>query len=275
MVNSCCYIAPLRSRLGFVFFVLSSHAVAAEPREKIQPEVLDQKIEQVIHERQFSWRLPRQAENGEEAGKSFLVRFIGQILRSLKKWIDVALDWFDEWLNSGQDRLERRQGSTGPLRELLQISVYALAVLGLAAAAYLFWRSRKTKVTAAQSLPITPVIDLTSAEVSPALLEEDGWLVLAREYLEKNEPLLALRAYYLAGLAFLGRKELVRPHQAKSNREYQTELARRSRSTPELMPVFAKNILIFERCWYGGRTVERESLDEFLANLERMRSIAQ
>ena len=254
--------------------ILASYAVAAEPREKIQPEALDRKIEQVIHERQFSWRLPRQTENGEDAGKSFLVRFIGQILRTLEKWIDSAWDWLLELLNRKPDRSERSGSFSGPSQGLLQVSVYALGVMALAAAVYLYWRSRKTKVTAAQSLPIAQVVDLTSAEVSPALLEEDGWLALAREYLEKNEPLLALRAFYLAGIAFLGRKELVRPHKAKSNREYQMELDRRSRSTPGIMPFFTKNVLIFERCWYGGRTVERESLDEFLANLERIRSIA-
>ncbi len=246
-------------------FICSTNAAADKPREKLKPEVLEQKIEEVIHEPRFSWRLPRQAEKKEDAEASFLARFIGQMMKAAKEWLRDLL----------RDKQDNFDQLNGPPRELLQTSLYALVIVVLAAAAYLFWRSRKTKVTTAESLPLTPAIDLTSAEISPALLEEDEWLALAREFLDKNEPSMALRAYFLAALAFLGRKELVRTGAAKSNREYQTELARRSRSMPEMAPVFAKNVLIFERCWYGGRSVERESLDEFLANLERMRSLAQ
>ena len=258
-----------------LILVFVPNVFAAEPRENIRPELLDKKIEAVIHERQFSWRMPRQEEARDEAGKSFIIRFVGQILRTLKKWTSDVTDWLDELIRGDRERLEKGARTGSPSRELLQVSVYALALLCIAAAAYLFWRSRRSKATAAQSIVIAPAIDLTSAEVSPALLEEEGWLALAREFLERNDPLMALRAYYLAGLAFLGRKDLVRPHQAKSNREYQMELARRTRSIPGLMPVFSRNVVIFERCWYGGRAVERESLDEFLINLERIRSIAQ
>lgn len=252
-----------------------SNIFAAEPRQNIRPELLDKKIDEVIHERQFSWRMPRQEESRDEAGKSFPIRFIRQILRTLRKWTSTVIDWLDDLIRGERDRLEKGARTDSPSRELLQVSVYALVLLCIAAAAYLFWRSRRSKAAAAQSIAIAPVIDLTSAEVSPALLEEEGWLALAREFLEKNDLPMALRAYFLAGLAFLGRKELVRSNQAKSNREYQLELARRSRSIPEVMPVFSRNVVIFERCWYGGRAVGRESIDEFLTNLERIRSIAQ
>ena len=253
------------------FICLSTLALAGEPREKMKPEALDRKIEEVIHEPRFSWRMPRQGPDGEELAQPFLIRFAAQIMKVLKPWIAALVALIDEFLR-GKDDGSDASGATR--RAVLQASLYGLLLLVLGAAAYLLWRSRKTKVASAKSLAVTPVIDLTSAEISPALMEEDGWLALAREFLDKNEPLLALRAYYLSGLAFLGRKELLHPHAAKSNREYRTELGRRTRSAPELMPVFSRNVLIFERCWYGGRDVERASLDEFVANLERIRSIA-
>lgn len=256
-----------------VLFALTAHAAAAQPREKIQPEALDRKIEQVIHQPRFAWRMPRQSATSKEAEKSFLFRFAGQVLKTAAQWIAQFMEWLKELMRDKD--LNASQGHDRPSRQQLQASLYALVAVILAAAAYLFWRSRKTKTATAASLPIAPALDLTAAEISPALLEEDGWLALAREFIAKNEPLMALRAYYLAALAFLATKELVRPNAAKSNREYHTELARRSRSTPELAPVFARNVLLFERCWYGGRTVQRESLDEFLANFERIRSLAQ
>ena len=196
----------------FLLFVFSSLAAADRPREKLKPEVLDQKIEEVIHEPRFSWRLPRQAENAADARESFLVRFVGQMLKTLKRWFNAFREWLKELLRDKKDYLDRRDGTP---RELLRGSFYVLVFITLVAAAYLFWRSRRTKATAAESLPLTPVIDLTSAQISPTLLEEDGWLALAREFLEKNDPLMALRAYFLAGLAFLGRKELVRTDAAK------------------------------------------------------------
>ena len=255
--------------------VFVSNIFAVEPRENIQPELLDKKIEEVIHESRFSWRMPRQEEARDEAGKSFPIRFLRQILRTLRKWTSADIDWLDDLLRGNRDRLEKGARTDSPSRQLLQVSIYALVLLCIAAAAYLFWRSRRSKAAAAQSAVIAPVIDLTAAEVSPALLEEEGWLALAKEFLEKNDLPMALRAYFLAGLAFLGRKELVRTNQAKSNREYQLELARRTRSIPEVMPVFSRNVVIFERCWYGERAAGRESIDEFIANLERIRSIAQ
>jgi hypothetical protein len=260
------------TRVLALLFLLSSHAAADPPRAKLNPEVLDQKIEEVIHEPRFSWRLPRQPEKDEDAKAGFLVRFIRQLLKSFAKGFSAFWEWLRELLRDKEDRIDARGG---PPRQLLQASLYALVFIVAAAAAFLFWRSPRTKTSAAETLPLAPAIDLTSAEISPALLEEDGWLALAREFLEKNEPLMALRAYYLAGLAFLGRKELVRTSAAKSNREYRTELARRSRSTPEMAPIFDRNVVIFERCWFGGRPVERQSLDEFLANLERIRTLAQ
>ena len=254
------------------FLLLSTSAKGAQPIEKLKPEVLDRKIEEVIHEPRFAWRMPRLGPNGEELQQPFLVRFFRQLMKMIGPWIDSLSSWLKEVFRSKDERVD---SSGAPYRQLLQASLYGLIVLVLGGAAYLFWRSRKTKLNTAQALPVAPAIDLTSPEVSPALMEEDAWLALAREYLDKNDRLLALRAYYLAGLAFLGRKELVHPHAAKSNREYRTELERRSRATPELAPVFSSNVLIFERCWYGGRLVERASIDEFLSNLERMRSLAQ
>jgi len=257
--------------LASLFALLSSLALAGEPREKLKPEVLDQKIEEVIHEPRFAWRMPRQVEVDEQAAEFFLVRALRQFFKSFGRLFDAIARWIEEFFrNKDLDP----ESAARTARQAIQASLYGLLFLIAAAAAWLFWKSRKTQLTTATELPVTPAIDLTSPDISPALLAEDEWLALAREYLEKNEPLLALRAYYLAGLALLARKELVRADASKSNREYQAELGRRARAVPDLVPIFAQNVTLFERCWYGGHAVERASINEFLVNLERMRTLA-
>ena len=86
---------------------------------------------------------------------------------------------------------------------------------------------------------------------------------------------MALRALYLASLAYLGERELIRIHRAKSNRDYLKELDRRARSKPELAVVFGQNLTVFESCWYGRREVGLEAIAAFIANLDRMKSCAE
>ncbi len=261
------------NRLLPFLLLIAGHAFADErPVEKLNPEVLDQKMEQVIHEPKFAWRMPRQVQEGQAEKPNFLVRFLRQAIRFFGKWVSALFQWLDELM---RDKPTFGNETGMPARGLIRGSMYALVALILAVAVYVMWRSRKKLTVVAQPLAEAVAIDLAEADVSPALLEEDGWLALAREYLDKGEPLMALRAYYLAGLALLGQKQLVMPSAAKSNREYELELARRSRGVPELSSVFHGSVQQFELCWFGGRSVEPATLNALLANLERMRTLAK
>ena len=67
----------------------------------------------------------------------------------------------------------------------------------------------------------------------------------------EGNPRLALRALYLANLAWLGRREWIAIHPGKTNREYEAELRRRARAVPGARDLFAANVRAFERAWYG------------------------
>ena len=86
---------------------------------------------------------------------------------------------------------------------------------------------------------------------------------------------MALRALYLASLAYLGERELIRIHRAKSNRDYQRELGRRARAAPELSEVFGRNLAVFESSWYGRMEVGPDAIEAFVANLDRMKAHAE
>jgi len=81
---------------------------------------------------------------------------------------------------------------------------------------------------------------------------------------------LALRAFYLAGLAHLGYRELIRIARFKSNREYEFELGRRARNREELLEAFAQSVKLFDRVWYGKHDVSPGDLRSFQAALERI-----
>ena len=84
---------------------------------------------------------------------------------------------------------------------------------------------------------------------------------------------LALRAYYLANLAWLGAAGFLTIHAGRTKSEYESELRRKTRAVSEARDLFAANVAAFERVWYGLRDVTQQDADEFRSRLERMRAV--
>jgi hypothetical protein len=131
------------------------------------------------------------------------------------------------------------------------------------------WRPPAPAV-AAEAIAARP--DLTADDVTADQLPEDGWLQLARELMQSGELRLALRAAFLASLAHLGQRELIRLARHKSDRDYDRELRRRARAQTGLLAAFGRNLESFERAWYGAHEVTPEVLGEFTENLDRIRA---
>ena len=85
---------------------------------------------------------------------------------------------------------------------------------------------------------------------------------------------LALRAFYLANLAHLASRRLISLAKFKSNRDYERELRRRGHSFPGLLSMFGDNVLVFDRIWYGMHEINQELVQQFLARVEQIRSLA-
>jgi len=84
---------------------------------------------------------------------------------------------------------------------------------------------------------------------------------------------MALRAYFLANLAFLASREMVAIGRSKTNLDYLREVRRRARSVSGLEPLFAGGVRTFEGAWYGLHDVADTDVREFAANFERMRGL--
>ena len=116
-------------------------------------------------------------------------------------------------------------------------------------------------------------IDLKDERLSADRLAEDEWFALAQERLGEGEYREALRALYLGNLAWLHSRELVALDPGKTNREYERELRRRARNSPEAPALFRQNLSVFERCWYGEHLAGPEEIEQFRRQALRMKEV--
>jgi hypothetical protein len=114
---------------------------------------------------------------------------------------------------------------------------------------------------------------LEDESVRPDQLPEDGWVDMAEKCLREQNYRLALRAFYLANLAWLGRHEWIAINPGKTNGEYAADLRRRAREFPEARGVFAENLAAFERTWYGLHEATPEAVEHFRDRNLRMKTL--
>jgi hypothetical protein len=114
--------------------------------------------------------------------------------------------------------------------------------------------------------------DLEDPAVLANQMPEDEWIALARDFMAKGDYRMALRAWFLANLAFLGAHELVGIGRSKTNLDYVQEVRRRSRTFGGLHALFSGNVLSFEHAWYGLHPVGADDVNRFAANFEEMRT---
>jgi hypothetical protein len=247
---------------------------ASAPHTEPTVAALDRSIDEVLAQSQYRWRLPRAASAGLPFGSGFVrftervVEYVRQGLRFVGKWARRLFRWLRDLLGT-PDAAGERSGAA-PSR-LLQVSLWLLAVLAAAAAVALFLRSRNRRARSPAAAAGARVVDLNDESLVASQLPEETWLALAEEWIGKQDPRMALRALYLGTLAYLGRTGLVAIHACKSNREYESELRRKSRGAPEIPPLFLENLGSFERSWYGRHEVLSEDIGQFRANLEQIK----
>jgi hypothetical protein len=249
-----------------------------ETRNSLSPRALDRSIEEVIQQREYSWRLPRDSASvkpNTPKDENFIQRFFKWIESGFKE-VQRWLRDFAEWLN----RLGGRRPGTsldglsiaGAVRGLIYLLLISLAGLLVWLLIKLWKRRAATPEVTAEALPAMP--DVSDENVTAEQLPEDSWSQLARELFDRGELRLALRAFYLASLAHLATRNLITLARFKSNRDYERELARRGHALAEMPMIFAENVTDFERVWYGMHEVSPELLRQFAGNLERMKSDA-
>jgi hypothetical protein len=270
----------------FIFFAIfsatsasaeSTNALAAPViSQSISPPDLDHAINQTIHERKYVWRMPRTQVVAQDAGQGIIAKFFHKVGDLIRDAARTVVDWLEKLLRKLFHHAPHVQSPSSGYGWImsLQILLYGLAAAAIAALVIFLmrvWRNRLRPQTVA-SEPIQPVPDLADENVRADQLPEDGWTKLGRELLERGEFRLAMRAFYLAGLAQLAARNLISIARFKSNREYERELRRRAHSFPNLLAVFGESISVFERVWYGTHEASGELVHEFSASVEKLKA---
>jgi len=254
---------------------------ASTPPAAVSVEQLNHAIDDVIHQPEFTWRLPRPPRTPENNANWFIratQAFLDATARGARqvgRWVDRFINWLGQKLKSMLPGLGGNNAGpdTGKLRALLYTLLVAVAML----LGWLLWRvlrSRK-QARAAAAIPVAAAaVELNDSDIQADQQPLDQWLELARDLMARQEFRLALRAFYLASLAHLAERSLISIQRGKSNQDYARELRRKTRDTPELLEVFAQNMGVFEQTWYGQYHVDRGILEQFESNLAKMRTCA-
>jgi hypothetical protein len=273
---------------GALVFVSFTGAFAAVPRGSaptrsravLSAEQLDAAIERAVNRPEYTWRMPRERPPAVEGQGGLIRTFLQSATAMLKKvWSSVSGTLFKiaRWIYDLIFRLlpEPRQARPAGTRMKAPylIIVAVLAVFG-AVALFLWLRSRRGRragATVSAAPAIEPAPDIRGDDVDAAALPEDGWLSMARELIDKGELRLALRALYLATLAFLASRNLIVLEKSKSDREYEAELGRHSPAYPALLAAFREGRSLFEGAWYGAHRVTMDVIEDFYGIQGRVR----
>lgn len=237
----------------------------------------------------YQWRGPAPAFSSPSWWRTgWLHRVLLALWRGIVALAHSLADWISRLLRDvfgrGSAHVQGSRGSIAPWGWALIVAV-ALLILALL---WLASRRRPIRRVAAAHAAAAAPINWDSALPSDRGREE--WLRLAQDLAAAGDFRRALRAAFLGGLAALAAAQLITPRRDRTNLEYQREFARRwrRRAPPAPAPadplpaqqpddatgLFAALVAAFDQSWYGGRGVDRELLDEFLARQRRLLALA-
>ena len=268
---------------ALAIFAILSPSLPAQAREPAPGDrsgevSLETSIENVMRQKQYQWRLSRQEVAGDEAGEQswlskVLSDFADSVERLAKRIGRIVEDILDRIFNRESPAKHSTKGAlsaatVGMIAKVLMVALVAVLVVWLIL--IVAKRSGKSRSGDGDAAPATAPIDLESENIVASQLPEDEWMRLAREQIEKGEHRLAVRALFLASLAHLGERGLIRVARFKSNRDYTCELELKARSQFELRSAFGENVGTFERAWYGLHQIGAEAIERFLRNYEQI-----
>ncbi|HXB72472.1 MAG TPA: DUF4129 domain-containing protein [Candidatus Acidoferrales bacterium] len=258
---------------ALLFLIALPVRAAVSGGAAVSPQQLDQAIKQTVQAHEYDWRLPgdRAASSKNE---SWIVDATDRAMASLQRGgrsLRKALGGFFKWLLRQFGGAPEPAAGAAPVTAL-HLSIYLLIGLLMAAGLWLAWQKRRAhRAKAAPDRAPAVAVPLDKEDLTPDRLPEEQWLEMAARCLNEQNFRLALRAFYLANLAWLGRTQWVTIHAGKTNREYELELSRKARTFPEARGLFAANMIAFERAWYGLHAVAAEDVDAFRGRVQHMK----
>ena len=273
-------LAPLSTRAADP---ADSAPVKVQAPATVPPGQLDDAVKKTLEQDKYAWRLPREKiADDDTPTKAWLRAFFEGIGHTLSGWAHSVFNglrsvvrWIDRHLMPQPKPVEAGGARHFDWVVLFRWMAYLLLFFAAAVLMVLIvrlWRQGRRRPRAAAAEVVSARPDLNDENVTAAQLPEDEWLKLAGELLNQGDLRLALRAFYLATLAHLAAREIVSIARFKSNHDYENEVNRRARGSPDLRAAFSANVSSFDRAWYGLYEVTADALAQFRSNFERIRS---
>ncbi len=240
---------------------------------------LNEAIDTTLQSPEYRWRIPKETiHTDSEQNLDWFFNFIRPVTDILGDWLATlgqGLADFFKWLTTLFDfKRETPEGFEIDWSKMAKNSAIILAIIASVLGIWYIYKYYKAnKATATSVENDSPVVtpDLRSEDISANLLPENEWLAMAQKMVSENNLRLALRALYLAGLAYLDEQQIIRIKPSKSNKEYSREIIRFGHSFPKLPKLFEANVHLFERGWYGNYAVGQEELAAFTKNQKEIR----
>jgi hypothetical protein len=265
----------LRAPAAAAMVALLFAACAPLVRANITPADLQKASAAAMQSPEYTWRLPPPEKDGPRS-VPWIVSFFNRLAdstKSIRHAIGRVIDAFFRWLGDQFGGSDPKPGAL-PNRGL-HWTVWLVIVVAGGIIAFVAFRILRSRYEANDAAPAEAIqsVRLDAEDLTADRMPEDQWIELADQSLREGDLRLALRAFYLANLSWMGRAEFISIHPGKTNREYELELRRRGRTFPEARALFGANVAVFERAWYGLRDVAMEEIDEFRDRAARMKSI--
>ncbi len=290
----CCLLACSLLGLGFLqpAPALASNKAAMVPQDlqtemgslkkSINADMLDKSIQDVMKDRKYTWRMPRQKQetdpNKDHGFFYNCIRWIGSQISGLSEiigsWFQALYDWLARLFPkpSGTMKLPEPKSLISPPTLLGAMGIFICILLWFFIR-YSRKNSLETESSTEDSVEMIP--DLSDEHILADRLPSDKWMDLSKELLEKGDLRLAVRALYLGTLSYLSEKKYIIIARYKSNREYQLELERRAHTQKELIKDFYFTVRTIDRIWYGMYEIDKPFFNQFAAIQKRIMTLAQ
>jgi Domain of unknown function (DUF4129) len=246
-------------------------AVFAPAADAVTPAELERAVRQAMESPEYNWRIPpTAAAHGDTPWIVTATERAIRAVRSATQWVGRLIDRLLRWIFGGPAISPMPVGGRTP-NAGLHWSVWAMIAVAVGLAGWAMSRAlgRRRRDGAAAAIPAA--VRLEDESLTADRLPEDEWIALAERCLAEGNLRAALRAFYLANLAWLVGERLLTIQPGRTNRDFELELRRRARHAAEARELFAANVRAFERAWYGMHDVGESDTAEFRQRGEEMK----
>jgi hypothetical protein len=211
--------------------LLALNPTVARAADPVAPGDLEQAVRRQMQSPEYNWRIPPPESASSET--PWIITATDRAIKGVQaalKWAGKMIDRLLRWVFGGLGLSPMPVGGQAPATAL-HWSIRLLIVLAAGLVVLVAWRAlrlrRKKPGKAAR--PAAVAVRLDDEALTADRLPESEWLEMAERCLAEGNLRHALRAFYLANLAWLGRQQFLSIDPGKTNREFELELRRKAR----------------------------------------------